>query len=50
MPRAMARGGDIITNIPSTADDVDLLMDLLENDVPILTGMPTFPSPFSLEL
>lgn len=40
----------IITNVPSTSDDVALLMDLLENDVPVLTGMPTFPAPLSLEL
>ena len=40
----------VIAGVASIAEDAALLVDLLEGDLPVLTGMPTFPSPLSLEL
>ena len=39
----------ILENVPTTRDDADMLMDLLESQSPELTLMPTFPHPLSLE-
>ena len=40
----------VLSGVPSTTDDADLLLDLLEHPTPLLTGHPTFPAPLSLEL